>query len=81
MSSITVRYFALLQELTGLESQRLELSANDTADTVYQRLSQEHGLSIAPTRLRVAINDRFADWTDPLNPEDRVAFLPPMSGG
>ena len=36
----------------------------------------------APALLRVAINDEFCDWSQPLaEPGDRVVFIPPVAGG
>ncbi len=34
-----------------------------------------------PAHLRVAIDDVFAHWDDPLFDGDRVAFIPPVAGG
>jgi molybdopterin converting factor small subunit len=31
--------------------------------------------------LRVAVNDEFADWSQPLAAGDRVVFIPPVAGG
>jgi molybdopterin converting factor small subunit len=31
--------------------------------------------------LRVAVNDEFCEWSAPLQPGDRVVFIPPVAGG
>jgi molybdopterin synthase sulfur carrier subunit len=48
---------------------------------LYEELDREYGLMLRVEHLRVAINDDFAEWDTLLLAGDRVAFLPPMSGG
>ena len=41
----------------------------------------QRGLQLAPENLRVAVNDEFGDWRQPLAEGDTVVFLPPVAGG
>jgi molybdopterin-guanine dinucleotide biosynthesis protein A len=77
---LKVRYFALLREQAGRSEEALE-SAAATPRELYAELQQRHGLKLAPEFLRVAVNDEFGSWTQPLKPGDTVAFLPPVAGG
>lgn len=73
-------YFGVLAERRGLSQEALE-SAAATAAAIYAELDATYQLGIAPEHLRVAVNDEFAAWDQPLQSGDTVAFLPPMSGG
>ena len=77
---LKVRYFALLREQAGRSEEALE-SAAATPRELYAELQQRHGLKLAPEFLRVAVNDEFGSWTQPLKSGDTVAFLPPVAGG
>jgi molybdopterin converting factor subunit 1 len=75
-----VRYFALLREQAGRGAEALRTDAR-TPQELYQQLQRERGLKLAPQFLRVAVNDEFGDWQQPLADGDTVAFLPPVAGG
>jgi molybdopterin-guanine dinucleotide biosynthesis protein A len=77
---VKVRYFALLREQAGRGSEDLQTAAR-TPQQLYEQLQRERGLRLAPEFLRVAINDEFGDWQQPLADGDTVAFLPPVAGG
>jgi molybdopterin-guanine dinucleotide biosynthesis protein A len=77
---VKVRYFALLREQAGRGSEDLQTAAR-TPQELYEQLQRERGLRLAPQFLRVAINDEFGDWQQPLAEGDTVAFLPPVAGG
>jgi molybdopterin-guanine dinucleotide biosynthesis protein A len=78
--NLNVRYFALLREQAGRGSETLQTEAR-TPQELYQQLQRERGLKLAPEYLRVAVNDEFGDWHQPLADGDTVAFLPPVAGG
>jgi len=77
---VTVRYFALLREQAGRGAEALQTEAR-TPQELYAQLQRERGLQLAPEYLRVAVNDEFGDWQQPLADGDTVAFLPPVAGG
>jgi len=77
---LNVRYFALLREQAGRGAEVLRTEAR-TPQELYAQLQRERGLKLAPKFLRVAVNDEFGDWQQPLRDGDTVAFLPPVAGG
>ena len=78
--TIDVCYFGLLAERRGLPEERVDSGAS-TAAELYLDLDSQHGLGLAMSDFRVAVNDDFVSWRHPLAEGDRVALLPPMSGG
>ncbi len=77
---IHVRYFALLREQRGMDSEHLQTMAATTRD-LYNELKREHGFSLDSKQMGVAINDEFSTWETQLQSGDRVVFLPPVAGG
>ena len=78
--TIQIRYFAALREAAGRSEETVETQAQ-TPRALYQELAVRHGLKIAVELLRVSINDRFAEMQGALKDGDKVAFIPPVSGG
>lgn len=78
--SIKVLYFAIMKDERGVEAETIETNAN-TALALYLELQEKHRLTIDANSLVVAINDEMSTWQDILNPNDIVAFLPPVAGG
>jgi molybdopterin converting factor subunit 1 len=77
---VHVRYFAWLREQTGMADELVETGAR-TAAELWRQLDSRHRFDADTGRLRVAINDAFADWDAPLSGGDRIVFIPPVSGG
>jgi sulfur-carrier protein len=73
-------YYGLLAERRGLAEESIEDPATTAAER-YTSLDAAHQLGLAIRDFRVAVNDEFVAWDHPLRENDRVAFLPPMSGG
>jgi molybdopterin converting factor subunit 1 len=78
--SITVQYFALLREQAACSEEQVA-SAAPTAGALYAELKARHGFTLPERSLKVAVNDEFAPWDQPLNDRDRVVFIPPVAGG
>ncbi len=78
--AVKLRYFALLREQRGLESETRQTGAA-TARALYRELAAAHGFTLAEDRVGVAINDAFASWDRPLAAGDTVVFIPPVAGG
>jgi len=77
---LTVCYYGLLAERRGLSEEPV-VTQETTPAGLFAALDAEHRLGLAIADLRVAVNDEFAAWDRPLRDGDRVALLPPMSGG
>lgn len=75
-----IDYFGVLAERRGLASESLIHSATTPAQ-LYADLCSTHCLGLAMEDIRTAVNDEFSTWDRPLVVGDRIAFLPPMSGG
>lgn len=75
-----VSYFGLLAERRGLSDETLESHAS-TPRGLYQEIDSRDHLGLTVSDMRAAVNDEFVSWDHPLAIGDRVAFLPPMSGG
>jgi len=77
---IQVLLFAEVREAAGVE--RLTVSEAGTPAELFEELVGRYpGLKRFRSRLLVAVNQAFANWDQPLQPGDEVAFLPPVSGG
>lgn len=78
--TIRLQYFANLREQRGCSEEEVTTRA-ETADELYDELVERHDFDQPKSSLRVAINDEFRDWSSELESDDRVVFIPPVSGG
>ncbi len=77
---VRVLLFAGLREAMGWAEQLVQPT---TTPATPLALWRQLGLApeAPPAGVRVAINQRFADWQSPVTTGDELAFLPPISGG
>jgi len=75
---IHLSWFGHLSELRGLRDETIR-TKTETAGALLHELSQRHGLDLSTTRL--AVNEEFAAGDQLLRPGDKIALLPPFSGG
>lgn len=80
MNHFHVLYFAILREQRGLSEERIA-SAAATPAALYAELSERHHFSLPQDRLRVVVNESFADWNSEISDGDSVVFIPPVAGG
>ena len=73
-------YFASLADRAGCAEETVETNAFEPA-ALFEEVSLRHGFSLGKERVRVAVNGHIVDWNHPLNEDDEVVFLPPVSGG
>ena len=80
MPHIELSYFAQLREQANMASERLDTDADSLA-ALYAQVQHRHGFTLPAGLLRVAVNDRFCSWDQPLRDGDSVVFIPPVNGG
>jgi len=78
--AVRVQYFAALRDQAGRSEETVTTQAR-TPRALYEELRTARGLQLRPEQLRVAVNEDFADWNQPLAAGDSVVFLPPVAGG
>lgn len=80
MNTYHIHYFGMLADRRGLAEEKITHAATTPAE-LYEDLRARHPLGLAREDLRAAVNDVYTAWEHPLKNGDRIAFLPPMSGG
>lgn len=80
MTRVTVLYFAALRDAAGVAAETLDTGAGDLR-ALYAEVQSRHRLPFPARQLRVAVDDAFAGWDDPLREGAEIAFIPPVSGG
>ncbi len=81
---IDVLYFAWVRERIGLPKETVDSSAQTVRDLVNELSAREERYAAAfadISALRVAIDQKLADFDAPLDGAREVAFFPPMTGG
>jgi len=79
---IEVLCFAMVREIVGQPSWPLELPAGATAETAAAAIAALHpGLLPLLPRVRFAVNEEFSPGATALREGDRLALIPPVSGG
>lgn len=79
--TIKVLYFASLADEANCSEETVVIQESTSLDILYEQLCQKHQFSRPKSELRVAINDYFAKWTDPIYDGDSIVFITPVAGG
>jgi molybdopterin converting factor subunit 1 len=80
MKTIHIKYFALLKEERGMNSETLQTDCLTVYD-LYVYLKSAHGFKLSPEILRVSLNGQYVHWQTHINDNDEVVFIPPVAGG
>ena len=80
MITVHLQYFAILQDQRGALEETLSVESQ-TVGELYRFLAHRYGFTLERNALRVSVNQQFVDWSTPLQDEDEVVFIPPVSGG
>jgi molybdopterin synthase catalytic subunit len=79
---ITVLLFGQAREIAGAQAIELELASPATVESAFAALIENHPKLAAMERsLLFAINEEYATRASELSENDRLAILPPVSGG
>ncbi len=79
--NINVLYFASLADEANCQQETVTVQQDTSLTELYEQLRQRHRFSRPQSELRVAVNDYFAKWTDPITDGDSVVFITPVAGG
>lgn len=81
--TVTILYFAQFREEAGTsrETVRIPPDRRATAETIFDQVCSAHGFSLGKSVVRPAINGAYAQWNDPVQPDDELVFIPPVAGG
>jgi molybdopterin synthase catalytic subunit len=79
---IKLRFFASLRERLGRSEETREVPSGATVGTVWELLKREHPeLAVVERSVAFAVAQEYVDKTHPLQDNDELAFIPPVSGG
>ena len=79
---VTLLYFAVVRERLGRTRDSLELPAGATVRSALDAIAaQEPAIGTLRARIRVAVNEEFADEDHALADGDELALIPPVAGG
>lgn len=80
--TITLKLFAVYQEVLGVPEKTLVVPVGTTAGEVRDRIIKSHPtLARWKDLTRLGINLRFAEETTALQEGDELVLIPPVSGG
>ncbi len=79
MPSINVKYFALLREKAGVESE--ELTFEGTYLELYSFLSEKYNFDLPGAMIQLAVNDEFSSMNGLVAQNAKIVFIPPVAGG
>jgi molybdopterin synthase catalytic subunit len=80
--TITALLFGQAREFVGASSLDIEINVPATVETAFTILKTKHPrLAQMERSLLFAVNEEYASLSDSLTDNDRLAILPPVSGG
>lgn len=77
---VEVKYFARFREITGTESETVSTAASDISGLLAD-IFRIHPALTGEQNMLIALNESFADGGASISDGDRIAVLPPVSGG
>ena len=80
MKRLTVSYFAIYREQTGLGEETVESTAS-TAAELFAEMQRRHPDLASHGAMKFARNDEIVPPETALESGDRVLFFPPVAGG
>jgi molybdopterin converting factor small subunit len=79
---LNVLFFGRLKDVIGHAQESMEIAVGSSIEDVFaQCVARYPELGAQRKAMAVSRNREFAAWTTPLQSDDEVAFLPPVSGG
>jgi len=75
-----VKAFGVTKEILGGKETVVDLEGQTVAD-LREKLLTDYPALVGLRSLMIAVNNTYADNTDPISETDEIALIPPVSGG
>ena len=79
--TVTVKLFAAYRDMLGRKEQSVTINPGETVASLYDRLIAERASEALRRATLFAVNESYVPRDMVLKDGDRVAFIPPVSGG
>lgn len=76
-----IKTFGIAREIVGGDTASLTIASSTTVREVKQQLLNQYPALADIGTFRLAVNQAFAQDGDPVQTDDEVAIIPPVSGG
>lgn len=80
MKKIQVRYFALVGERRGVQTDPYETEAA-TARQLLHEIETNKRIPLTTNISKAMVNGKYVEWDEPIKDGDLVTLLSPFSGG
>ena len=80
MAEVEIKYFALLKDESGKDSEKYTTDGLTYRD-LFLELQNKYEFSVKDTEIRVAVNDAFDSLDSQIIDQAKIVFIPPVSGG
>jgi molybdopterin converting factor small subunit len=77
MMQVKLLAFAQAADRLGFRERVVECAPEDSPRAILARLSSD----LPTANLRVAVDEEYADWNEPIGEAREIALIPPVSGG
>ncbi len=77
---IKVKLFGIARDIVGSSTLELDKAGGTVADLL-TKVKTDYPDFVKLTSLLVAVNEEYAEMDAPINENDEVALIPPVSGG
>ena len=78
---IKVLAFGIAKDIFGCASLEVDMEDGATVQALKKQLEQQYSRLLLLSSYMVAVNNEYAGKETPINANDEVAIIPPVSGG
>jgi len=80
-TTVQVKLFAIFRDMLGKTEIAADFTAGETVGDLFARLLGERAAPALRDATMFAVNEEYVSADTVLKSDDRVAFIPPVSGG
>jgi molybdopterin converting factor subunit 1 len=78
---VTIKLFAIYRDLLGQPELTVDVNAGTTVSGLFEQMLRDRAEAALQDATLFAVNEAYVSADTVLNDGDRVAFIPPVSGG